>query len=138
MKKIYASLVLIFGTSCWAQSDNVLYPLVCGSSSPPSWCKGSDLGAWINAAATSNRGARLIIPGSTTCRKFTTPIVVPAGTNIWGDSKDWTCIQYVSTNPPAQPTGTAITYRGGGASGSVAGYGLRDLHLAGPGTGFDT
>lgn len=30
--------------------NNVINPMVCGSSTPPSWCSGTDPGAWINQA----------------------------------------------------------------------------------------
>jgi hypothetical protein len=30
--------------------NGVINPLVCGQSTPPTWCSGSDVGSWINAA----------------------------------------------------------------------------------------
>ena len=33
--------------------NGVLNPASCGASSPPSWCSGGDLGAWVNSALTA-------------------------------------------------------------------------------------
>ena len=39
--------------SAAAAVDGALNPLVCATSPTPSWCSGSDIGAWINAAAST-------------------------------------------------------------------------------------
>ena len=43
---------LLFSGIALAQTspDYTLYPLQCGTATPPSWCAGSDFGAWVNAA----------------------------------------------------------------------------------------
>jgi len=42
----------------------VLNPATCGDSTPPSWCSGTDMGQWIEAAYTSlpSSGGELYIP----------------------------------------------------------------------------
>lgn len=122
---------LCAAASCYAQTDNVYYPVACGTGAAPSWCSGSgsDLGGWTNAAiaaAAANQGRVVIsFSGSPSCYQFSTPIVDSSGVSISGDSKNATCIQYIAT------TGTAVTFSGGDSS--AAGFGLRDIHLAGPG-----
>ena len=36
-----------------ASTNTVLWPQACGNANPPSWCAGSDVGAWTNAAISS-------------------------------------------------------------------------------------
>jgi len=102
----------------------------------PAWCSGSDIGAWINAAATQlmttsnwQNGGTIIVPAkiSGRCWAQTTPVVFTTKINVWGQGTGATCIQYTPTS------GTAFTYNTGGQAAS--GYGLHDLQLAGPGGG---
>lgn len=110
--------------------NNIYYPNSCGLSAAPSWCSGSDMGGWVNSAATAcpNNGAcRIHIPAATTCYSFTTPIVFGLGKFITleGDPSQGSCIKYTPT------TGVAITFDPGNPDRST--YGIRDLQLIGPG-----
>ena len=40
-------------TANFALSNGIYYPSNCGGTSPPTWCSGSDIGAWVNAAFAS-------------------------------------------------------------------------------------
>ncbi|MFZ0631637.1 MAG: NosD domain-containing protein [Acidobacteriaceae bacterium] len=61
MKQLVVAMVLVcaLAASCFAQGTTgaapgeTLNPTLCGTASPPAWCSGLDLGAWINAAGTS-------------------------------------------------------------------------------------
>lgn len=58
-------------------------PIACGGTSPPVWCAGSDLGAYINAAVAhigSSNVGRIVIPPTSTPIAYSTPIVM--GLNI--------------------------------------------------------
>ena len=44
-----------FSSVSAGSTNGVLHPTLCGSSTPPSWCSGSDIGAWVNAAGASCR-----------------------------------------------------------------------------------
>src|SRR5579862_4257747 len=61
MNTVIFALMLLFGMrlGCFGQAQtgtepaskqNVVVPSACGASNPPSWCSGSDIGAWTNAA----------------------------------------------------------------------------------------
>ena len=39
-----------------ASANGVFFPAACGLSFPPSWCSGSDMGAWTNAAIAATPG----------------------------------------------------------------------------------
>src|SRR6185369_6118180 len=104
----------------------------CGSNTPPAWCSGSDIGAWTNSAAAymaslGYSGGELSIDSSTSCYRYSTPILFVLPFNLRGKGADATCLQYVSTS------GTAISYSTGDRA--PAGYGLHSLQLAGPGSG---
>jgi hypothetical protein len=88
------SLVL-FGCGCGSATQTVTIP--GGSSS-------SDVGSQINAAASSlgSGGGAVEIPAQAGCYAFSTPIVLPDGVRLSGDSAT-TCLQYTATS------GTAIT-----------------------------
>jgi hypothetical protein len=85
-----------------AQSVNgVLYPAACGAPDPPSWCSGSDIGAWINAAVSALPTGSLAGPnygnlgyqigtielpnGNGTV--WSTPVRIGPGTNLIGQGK---------------------------------------------------
>jgi hypothetical protein len=51
-----ATLRYAFGQATSTPTSSVngaLSPALCGTSNPPSWCAGSDIGAWINAAVAA-------------------------------------------------------------------------------------
>ncbi len=56
-----------------AETNTVYNAASCGYSSPPSWCTGSDIGAWVNAAITAGASTVFIPSGSYT---FSTPISI--------------------------------------------------------------
>jgi hypothetical protein len=120
------------GTSNLGIVNAVYYPHMCGTKSPPTWCTGSDMGAWVNSAAADcpNNGAcRIHIAASPACHSFTTPIVFGLGkfVTLEGDPSQSSCMKYTPT------TGTAITFDPGNPDRSP--YGIRDLQLIGPGSG---
>ena len=48
---IVAKVLLLFGCrAVGAQGQGLLNASACGGGSPPSWCLGSDIGTWVNAA----------------------------------------------------------------------------------------
>lgn len=92
-----AGVVLLFARLGAAQNgrpatpsvNTVLDPVSCGSSTAPSWCSGSDLGAWINAAikympgnGSTPSGCGVIQLSYEASIKFTTTIVKPRCTLI--------------------------------------------------------
>jgi len=80
------------GVWAFASANSVLNAASCGSSTAPSWCSGSDLGAWINAAF-AQFGAS--IPGT---------VVVPPG--------NYTLTTSISNNATAAGRKTLILYGG--------------------------
>jgi hypothetical protein len=114
--------------------NGAYYPASCGSSSTaPSWCSGSEMGAWVNAAiAASPSGTRIHITASSTCYSFTTPIVFGSGKydTLEGDPGGGSCIKYTPT------AGVAITFDPGVTEHQA--YGIRDLQLIGPGNTTST
>lgn len=81
--------------------NGVLYPAACGASSPPSWCSGSDIGGWINAALSAlptgslagpnygNLGYRIgtIELPNANGTIWSTPVRIGPGTNLIGQGK---------------------------------------------------
>jgi hypothetical protein len=75
---IFGSLGVISGSTIMSSLNGVLNPASCGSTNPPTWCSGSDIGAWVNAAI-----AALPAPvGTGTCGE----ISIPAGVYIQATS----------------------------------------------------
>lgn len=59
-----------------AQSNTIMNPAQCGSQAPPSWCVGSDIGAWTNSALQSCASqCTVYIPAGS--YSFSTGIVLP-------------------------------------------------------------
>jgi hypothetical protein len=73
--------------------NSALNPNSCASSTPASWCKGSDMGAWINAAVTAlgGPGTITIPPGTFT---YTTTIIKPRYVSIIGAGGNATILSY--------------------------------------------
>ena len=61
------------GAVSTAETNTVYNAASCGYTSAPSWCSGSDIGAWVNAAITAGASTVFIPSGSYT---FSTPISV--------------------------------------------------------------
>lgn len=84
----------------------VLNPAMCGTSDAPSWCAGSDLGAWINAANNSlaaGQGA-IIDLGCSGDTTISTPIVIDRPVRLIG--RDDAC----RLVPAAGLSGPMITF----------------------------
>lgn len=132
--KRLAILLLVIVGAGYAQTntgvvDGTLNVSTCGSATPPAWCSGSDIGAWVMAGAShlaflGYQGGGLIVEATGICYQFATPIVFTLPFSLRGQGPDATCLQYSATS------GTAITYNTGNRA--AAGYGLHDLQLAGP------
>ena len=102
--------------------NSVLNPMSCAGSSQPSWCSGSDLGAWINSAiqtlpgnGTNPKGCGIIQLPYQSQASFTTTIVKPRCTLI---DLNQSTILWVGT--AGQAIVVADNYSGGPASlGSI-------------------
>ena len=112
-------------------NNAVYFPTQCASSMRPSWCSGSDLGAWVNAAATACTSCRIHIPAGS-CTSFTTPISFGSGqfVTLEGDPGGGSCLKFTPS------TGVAILFDPGVSEHQA--YGIRDLQLIGPGSGTST
>jgi hypothetical protein len=95
MKKLFIVVLLLSVMRCYGQhtrasreeisnnlsvgsASNVYNALSCSTSTPASWCSGSDIGAWVNAAAATCPGVRgqcVIEISPTGQMTITTPIV---------------------------------------------------------------
>jgi hypothetical protein len=99
---------------------------MCSWSFRPTWCKGSDVGAWTNSAIAVAGCGEVYIPAGTYLQ--TTTIVKPRCIKLHGPSANSTFLKWVPQ------TGVAIVM-GDGTNGNFAGEGaLEDLTLVGPGT----
>lgn len=82
LKSDGASGIAVTGQTTAAQVNGVINPMVCGQTSPSSWCSGSDAGAWINAAiakiAAGGASGKVEIPYQPGLN-FSTTIVKPRG-----------------------------------------------------------
>lgn len=63
---------------------------LCGESSPPSWCSGSEIGAWINAAIAhiGSKGGTVIIDPFGAPYAQTTQVNIPLGIIINGQGSE--------------------------------------------------
>jgi len=113
----------------------VLNAASCGDSTPPSWCSGTDIGAWVNAAYAElpSTGGEIDIPPSTslpsptTCYSQANPIVFGVEHKpviLKGQGNGPTCLKYITGS------GTAVTINTGAQSKTNV---VEDLILAGPG-----
>lgn len=81
------------------QFNGVYNPAVCGGTTPPSWCSGSDIGGWVNAAfaaiaATSAACGEVDIPAGTYDQRTT--IVKPRCSRLRGQGGRATTLQWVA------------------------------------------
>ena len=74
-------------------APGVLFAGSCGDSYPPSWCSGSDIGAWINAAVNElptgyggYKTGTILLPSSNG-GAWTTNVAIGPGTNLIGQGK---------------------------------------------------
>ncbi len=96
--------------------NTIYYPATCGGSLPPSWCSGSDLGAWTNAAfaACAGSGGCLVAwPYGTFT--VTTPVVLPSlADSLIGMGISGTILNYSASGCPvtSQPTTFSVAHAG--------------------------
>jgi hypothetical protein len=123
-------------------SLRVYNPAACGTSQAPSWCSGSDIGAWTNSAiaalpasagggGTSAHCGEVFIPAG--AYRQTTTIIVPRCVKLHGSSSFGTVLSYTPTTGQAiivaDSTGTSAF----GPAGAI-----EDLTLLGPGASTTT
>lgn len=106
----------------------------CANSPAPSWCSGTDIGAWVNAAMAacpSPASCRVVIPAGSYTQTTTINITNPAAMII-GDSQ----------GNGSTGTGTLLSYTGSGDSifiqnGTIAlsGIVVQDLQIIGTNSG---
>lgn len=85
--------------------NNDYYPATCGGPSPPTWCIGSDIGSWTNAAWAACGGCRVVWPTGTFA--VTTPIIASVlADSIKGSGISNTILTYAGSVCPLviQPT----------------------------------
>jgi hypothetical protein len=107
-----------------------LNPAMCGSDSPPSWCSGSDIGAWTNACIaqfSANQPGICIL--STGTYELKTTIVKPQWVTIDGNNS---VLRASSLTTPAIIAATKVALAPS-YPGSYARRGIRDLTLLGNG-----
>lgn len=114
--------------------NKVLNPAICDSPARASWCTGSDIGAWTNAAiaALLNHCGEIYIPAGT-YTQTTTIGPVPRCVHLRGASAYGTVLNYTPT------TGWAMILADSTASGAFGPAGsVEDLTLQGPGPSSTT
>jgi hypothetical protein len=107
-----------------------LDPAACGSASPPSWCSGSDIGAWTNACIaqfSANQPGICIL--STGMYELKTTIVKPQWVTIDGSNS---VLRASSLATPAIIAATKVALAPA-YPGTYARRGIRDLTLLGNG-----
>jgi len=110
--------------------NNAINPEVCKWSIRPYWCRGSDIGAWTNAAIALLGCGDVFIRAGTYVQ--TTSIVKPRCVKLVGASGYATRLTYTAA------TGCAVVIADNAGTSTYAPGALEDLDLAGPGTGTST
>lgn len=128
---IFTGANTLTGTSTLALANGVYNPAACATN-PPSWCAGSDMGAWINAAyaALPAAGGEISIPAG--AFSYSTPIVASTShkpVRIHGSQIKATTLTFTPT------TGIAMTIDTGTSNYSSE---IDHLLLVGPGVGTST
>jgi len=124
-------------TSISAGSVNGVYnPAQCAGPSAPSWCSGSDMGAWVNAAvqALPSTGGAIFIPQSVSgCYSYHTQIVIDRPIHLSGSNSGFsgagTCLQWTGG------ASAAIAVNGVGTNGASSHSILENFSLTNTGTG---
>jgi hypothetical protein len=104
---------------------------MCSWSNRPSWCKGSDIGAWTNSAITFIGCGEVYIPSGTYTQRTT--IVKPRCVKLHGASADSTFLEWKPLKGVAIVMGDAM-----GSTGFAGEGALEDLTLIGPGANTAT
>lgn len=137
MKRL--ALILTFlASAAWAQTgalaagtqNGVYLPGSCASNSPPSWCSGSDIGAWTNAAIAAGGCGEVYLPAGTF--KQSTSIVQPRCVRLHAASGYGTTLSYIPTS------GCSIVIADGSGTSIYPPGGVEDVNLIGPGSGTHT
>jgi hypothetical protein len=125
----YAQQIVASGSA-----NGVLNPVACSLANPPSWCAGSDIGAWTNAAigALPGKCGEIYIPAAKTPYAQTTTIVYPRCVKLRGGAGFGTVLEYTPKN------GWALIATDGSGEGNYPGGSLEDLTFQGPGSGTAT
>lgn len=101
--------------------------VMCNGVDRPSWCSGSDIGAWTNAAISIVGCGEVYIPKGTYTQ--TTSIVKPRCVKLSGASGYATTLKYTAK------TGCEVVIADNSGSSIYAPGALEDLNLVGPGAG---
>jgi hypothetical protein len=97
----------------------------CSYTSPPSWCAGTDIGAWINAAITAGASTVFIPQGS---YSYTTSILMPRWVKLVGSGANLTSLNYTAA------TGWAVVVADSTGGSLAAAHGaIEDLTINGTG-----
>lgn len=104
--------------------------VICNGSERPAWCRGSDIGAWTNAAIAIVGCGEVYIPAGTYTQ--TTSIIKPRCVKLSGASGYATTLNYTAT------TGCEVVIADGSGTSIYAPGALEDLNLVGPGTSTST
>lgn len=110
--------------------NNIYYPAMCAQSPVPSWCSGSDIGAWINAAYAVCPATSCRIHVTSGVYTWTTPIVFGTAGDcpvIDGDSRISTQLTWSGSTSATTVTWNCLSYPSGG--GISPGFGMRDIRL---------
>jgi hypothetical protein len=128
----FSNAVTATGATTLGQVNGAYNPAACALSSPPPWCSGSEMGAWVNAAyaALPSSGGEIYIPAGS--YSYTTPIVMATShkpVRLSGAGVHATDLVYTPS------TGTAITVDTGTSNFSDE---LKGFRLVGPGNATTT
>jgi hypothetical protein len=111
-----------------SSANGVLNPVDCSLAHPPTWCAGSDIGAWTNAAIAALPGkcGEIYMPAGSYIQ--TSTIVLPRCAKVHGASGYGTILCY-------RRAGWAVIIADGFGAGLYPTGALEDLTLEGPGAG---
>jgi hypothetical protein len=136
-----SSLSGVTGGITASSLNNVINPLVCGGPNPPSWCSGSELGAWINAAIQALPGNGQVSHGCGIVQlpaavgsspnfalQFSTQIVKPLCTTIdlnqstiqWTGTVSYAIVVSDAHDAPAEPGGIKNGRIWGGTGSNIS------------------
>src|SRR5215471_10674457 len=112
-------------TSASGIQNGIYLPSSCASNSRPLWCKGSDIGAWTNAAIAAVGCGEVYLPAGTF--EQSTTIVEPRCVKLRAASGYGTTLTYTAKS------GCSIVIADGSGASIYPPGGIEDLNLIGPG-----